>query len=73
MILLSDLRVNILMYCNLMYFLLLINHLDIRFARRILGPNVIIGVSVNNDEELHLAIENGANYVGMGTVFSTTT
>jgi thiamine-phosphate pyrophosphorylase len=42
-------------------------------ARSILGPNKIIGVSVHNLEEAMKAEEGGANYIGVGSVFSTTT
>jgi thiamine-phosphate pyrophosphorylase len=42
-------------------------------ARSVLGPNKIIGVSVHNLEEAMKAEEGGANYIGVGSVFSTTT
>lgn len=41
-------------------------------ARKILGPNAIIGVSTHNIEEALEAEKKGANYAGVGTVFPTT-
>ncbi len=40
-------------------------------VRRFAGPNLIIGASVGDDSELPLAA--GADYVGIGPVFSSTT
>jgi thiamine-phosphate pyrophosphorylase len=42
-------------------------------ARRILGDDKIIGVSVHTLEETQRAIEDGADYVGIGAVFMTAT
>lgn len=42
-------------------------------ARRILGDDKIIGVSVHTLEETRQAIEDGADYVGIGAVFMTAT
>lgn len=42
-------------------------------ARSILGPNKIIGVSVQTVEQAIKAEENGADYLGVGSVFSTDT
>lgn len=42
-------------------------------AREVLGIDKIIGVSAHNLEEAIYAQENGANYLGVGAVFSTTT
>ncbi|KAF7731714.1 hypothetical protein EC973_008886 [Apophysomyces ossiformis] len=42
-------------------------------ARRILGNNKIIGVSVNNAAEAHAAIRGGADYLGIGAVWFTST
>lgn len=44
---------------------------SIKEAREIMGKNRIIGVSVSNVEEAILAIENGADYLGVGPIFST--
>ncbi|MGB0405039.1 MAG: thiamine phosphate synthase [Fusobacterium sp.] len=46
---------------------------DLKYARKILGQDKIIGVSVGNIEEARLAEEGGADYVGIGTIFFTTT
>lgn len=42
-------------------------------ARHILGPDKIIGVSAHNLEEAKKAYENGADYLGVGAMFSTNT
>ncbi|BAH07638.1 thiamine phosphate synthase [Clostridium kluyveri] len=42
-------------------------------ARNILGKNKIIGISVGNVEEALEAEKNGADYVGIGTIFFTGT
>lgn len=42
-------------------------------ARKILGPHRILGVSVNNLQEALLAEKEGADYVGAGAVFPTST
>lgn len=40
-------------------------------ARRLLGQEKIIGVSVSNEEEAQLAEQQGADYVGVGPIFAT--
>jgi thiamine-phosphate pyrophosphorylase len=47
--------------------------LSIRDARRIVGPNQLIGVSTHNLTQLSAAILSGASYLGVGPVFSSTT
>ncbi|SFU50617.1 thiamine-phosphate diphosphorylase [Clostridium sp. DSM 8431] len=42
-------------------------------AREILGKDMIIGVSAHNLEEALKAEKDGADYIGCGAVFSTTT
>lgn len=42
-------------------------------ARQILGPDKIIGVSAHTVEEALEAEKNGADYLGVGAVFSTST
>ncbi len=44
-------------------------HLNI--ARRILGKDKIIGISVGNVREALEAENNGADYLGIGTIFPT--
>ena len=45
--------------------------LPIHEARRILGPDALIGVSTHNLEQVRRAILEGANYLGVGPTFST--
>ncbi|KAI1326397.1 TMP-TENI-domain-containing protein [Xylariaceae sp. FL0255] len=49
--------------------------MDLASARKILGPDKIIGVSVSSKEELIAACsgEARADYLGIGTVFATST
>ncbi len=42
-------------------------------ARRLIGPEKILGVSAENVEQAGAAIDAGANYLGVGAVFATTT
>ncbi|MDP3487452.1 MAG: thiamine phosphate synthase [Bacillota bacterium] len=42
-------------------------------ARRLLGPQKLLGVSVNNSQEAMRAEREGADYVGAGAVFPTST
>lgn len=46
---------------------------NLAYARKILGKDKIIGVSVGNLEEAKLAQKGGADYLGIGTIFFTTT
>lgn len=46
---------------------------DLATARKILGSDAIIGVTVCTIEEAQLACEGGADYLGIGTVYSTQT
>ncbi|MFL0248118.1 thiamine phosphate synthase [Candidatus Clostridium stratigraminis] len=47
--------------------------MPIQIARKILGKNKIIGISVEDVKEAKEAEGNGADYVGVGTVFYTGT
>ena len=47
--------------------------LDIYSAREILGPNAIVGVSTHAIEQALKAVEDGADYIGVGPVFETPT
>lgn len=48
--------------------------MDLKSVRRFLNdPNKIVGVSVHDPAELETAIKDGADYVGIGAVFGTTT
>jgi thiamine-phosphate pyrophosphorylase len=42
-------------------------------ARELLGPDAVIGLSTHNREETTRACATGADYIGVGPVFSTTT
>lgn len=42
-------------------------------VRKLIGENMILGVSVHSVEEAILAKKNGADYLGIGSVFNTTT
>lgn len=45
----------------------------IQEVRERLGNEIIVGVSVSNEKELERAIEDKADYVGIGPIFNTTT
>ncbi|PMD40751.1 Hydroxyethylthiazole kinase [Hyaloscypha variabilis F] len=47
--------------------------LDLPSARRLLGEKAIIGVTVSTIEEAQLACRDGADYLGIGTMFATAT
>jgi thiamine-phosphate diphosphorylase len=42
-------------------------------ARELLGTNAIVGISAGSLEEACRAVESGADYLGVGTVFATPT
>ena len=42
-------------------------------VRKIVGENMIIGISAHTVEEAKFAQENGADYIGIGAVFETST
>ena len=42
-------------------------------ARRILGPDALIGVSTHNIDQVRRAALDGANYIGIGPTFPSTT
>src|SRR5919202_3782730 len=42
-------------------------------ARRLLGPEAIVGVSVATPQEAHMATSQGASYVSAGPMFATAT
>lgn len=44
----------------------------ISLVREKIGEEIILGVSVHTADELQIAIENGADYVGIGPIFATT-
>jgi thiamine-phosphate pyrophosphorylase len=49
------------------------NDVPISLARQILGPNKIVGRSTTNPKEMTLALQEGADYIGVGPVYETPT
>ncbi|KAJ4304417.1 thiamine biosynthetic bifunctional enzyme [Collariella sp. IMI 366227] len=47
--------------------------MDLATARKLLGEDKIIGVTVSTVEEALIACEGGAHYLGIGTVYATPT
>ena len=47
--------------------------MDISFARKILGQGKIIGISASNLQEAQIAEKGGADYIGVGAMYSTNT
>lgn len=47
--------------------------LDVHSAKEILGDNAIIGVSTHAPEQAIKAVEDGADYIGVGPVYTTPT
>ncbi|KAE9977914.1 hypothetical protein EG328_001787 [Venturia inaequalis] len=47
--------------------------IDIATARKLLGKDAIIGMTASSIEEVLQAAEDGADYLGLGTVFATLT
>jgi thiamine-phosphate pyrophosphorylase len=43
--------------------------MPVAFARRLLGPHRILGVSAANREEAEAAVAEGADYLGVGPIF----
>jgi thiamine-phosphate pyrophosphorylase len=49
------------------------DELSVKDARAIVGPRALIGVSTHSIEQARQAVLDGANYIGVGPVFSTET
>ena len=47
--------------------------LPISLARELMGPNCLIGLSTHSPEQVIEATEQGADYIGFGPIFPTTT
>lgn len=47
--------------------------LSAKEARRLMGPDKIVGVTVKNPEQAKQAFKDGADYLGAGAVFQTST
>jgi thiamine-phosphate pyrophosphorylase len=49
------------------------NDLHIKKARKIVGNNIIIGISTHSQEQAKLAVKFGADYIGVGPIYKTFT
>ncbi len=49
------------------------DELSVRDARRIVGPNRLVGVSTHNIEQARQAVLDGASYLGVGPTFQSDT
>lgn len=47
--------------------------MPVSVTRKLLPANTIIGVSCNNTQEIEKAVQDGADYVGIGSVWATST
>jgi len=47
--------------------------LPLRLARKVVGDKMCIGISTHNPEQVRMATEEGADYLGFGPIFSTGT
>jgi thiamine-phosphate pyrophosphorylase len=47
--------------------------LPVLLARKVVGPTMLIGVSTHNPEQVRMATEEGADYLGFGPIFQTRT
>ena len=47
--------------------------MPVALARTLLPPGTVIGVSCNTPEDVRKAVQDGADYVGIGAVFGTQT
>ena len=45
--------------------------LPVEVARRVLGPDKILGYSTHNEREAMAAVKGGADYVSVGPIFQT--
>lgn len=45
--------------------------MPLALVRKLLGPSAIIGVSANDAEQARLAVEGGADYLGIGPCYDT--
>jgi thiamine-phosphate diphosphorylase/hydroxyethylthiazole kinase len=47
--------------------------MSVSSAREVLGPHAIIGATVSSIDEARTAVERGADYLGIGTLYATNT
>ncbi|RDY22785.1 thiamine phosphate synthase [Romboutsia maritimum] len=66
-------RVDIAMLCDADGVHVGQSDIDAPSVRRLIGRDKIIGVSTRTIEEANLAKKEGADYIGIGTIFSTST
>ncbi|MFQ5835892.1 MAG: thiamine phosphate synthase, partial [bacterium] len=66
-------RVDIALSCNAAGVHLGQQDLPLLYARKILGEKKLIGITINTVKEAMVAEEGGADYLGAGPVFLTTT
>jgi thiamine-phosphate diphosphorylase len=66
-------RVDIALACGADGVHLGVNDIPIADARRMCGPEMVIGFSPDTDEQTSAARQEGADYLGVGPVFGTAT
>lgn len=66
-------RVDIAMLCDADGVHVGQSDIDVSSVRKLIGKDKIIGVSTRTIEEANLAKKEGADYIGIGTIFSTST
>ncbi|GAA5806851.1 hypothetical protein MFLAVUS_000199 [Mucor flavus] len=49
------------------------DNMPLKQVRRLLGPEKIIGVSCNTEQEAEIAIRDGADYLGIDAIWFTST
>ena len=49
------------------------NDIPAKVVRELIGKNKILGISASNLEEAKKAVEDGADYLGVGAIYSTST
>ncbi|MGG7162236.1 thiamine phosphate synthase [Clostridium ihumii] len=49
------------------------NDIPAKVVRELIGKNKVLGISASNLEEAKKAVEDGADYLGIGAIFSTST
>ncbi len=47
--------------------------LPVSACRKVMGEDAVVGVSTHSEEEIEAAVRNGADYIGYGPVFGTST
>jgi thiamine-phosphate pyrophosphorylase len=47
--------------------------MPVALARKLLGPDRLLGISAGNLQEAHVAVASGADYLGVGPIYTTNT